>query len=182
MSTSTPHEVQCVLQSSLGSFLMKAGLMVPSAKWGLSSMVSLRGRARHVGVTVSYASTDQSSRQRAEILAWVLHGPVTVTEISDGGSSLLSATGPQQVGGSHVRPEGRSGKFLQNSRIPLALLQPHVSESPTHMAHRSVMNPYLPPGLGVLFFFKSLLNLLQYCSCFMFGLFSLKHVRSQFPN
>ena len=101
-----------------------------------------------------------------------------------GGSSLLSTTGPQQVGGSHVSPEGRSGKFLQNSRIPLALLQPHVSESPTHMAHRSVMNPYLPLGLGVLFFFffKSLLNLLQYCSCFMFGLFGLKHVRSQFPN
>ena len=55
-----------------------------------------------------------------------------------------------------------------------------MSESPTHMAHSCVMNPYLPPGLGG--FFKSLLNLLQYCFCFLFGLFGLKHVRSQFPD
>ena len=98
-----------------------------------------------------------------------------------GGSSLLSTTGPQQLGGSHVRSEGRR-KISPEFQNPLGPFAARVSESPTHMAHSCVMNPYLPPGLGGVFFFKSLLNLLQYCFCFLFGLFSLKHARSQFPD
>ena len=68
-----------------------------------------------------------------------------------GGSSLLSTTGPQQLGGSHVRSEGRR-KISPEFQNPLGPFAARVSESPTHMAHSCVMNPYLPPGLGGVFF------------------------------